>query len=317
VDFRIVPLELLGRPRVDVTLRVSGLFRDAFGDTVRLLATVPKRLAALEEPADLNPIRAAWLADREALLQRGVPCETAERTASLRVFSSAPGCYGSGLLPLLDAGNWETRADIARVFIRWGDHAVGSDGRFTPEPDALRQRLSLTQAVAQNQDNREHDILDSDDYFQFQGGLHATITALSGRTPAAYHGDSSVPESPRIRALDEELVRVLHSRVFNPRWIGAMHEHGYKGAFEMAATIDYLFGYGATTGLVRDEHYRCAAQTLAIDQESFFRAHNPDALRESTGRLLEAINRGMWQFPDAEILAALENIHFSLETERE
>lgn len=317
VDFRIVPAGVLGRPRVDVTLRVSGLFRDAFGETVRLLAAIPKRLAALDEPGELNPIRAAWLADREILLQRGASEQAAERTAALRVFTSAPGCYGSGLLPLLDAGNWRSIDDIAKVFIRWGHHGIGADGRISAEPDALRSRLMHAQAVAQNQDNREHDILDSDDYFQFQGGLHATITALCGRAPANYHGDSSVPESPRIRALEEELVRVLHSRVFNPRWIHAMQQHGYKGAFEMAATIDYLFGYGATTGLVRDHHYQTAAQKLAIEPEEFFRTHNPDALRECTGRLLEAANRGLWKSPNTHTINSLENIHFSLEAERE
>lgn len=317
VDFHILPLSVLGRPRVDITLRVSGLFRDAFGDTVRLLATIPKRLALLEEPPEFNPIRAAWLSDCDALLRRGTDAAAAARTAALRVFTSAPGCYGSGLLPLMDAGNWETRDDIARVFLRWGHHSIGADGQITPEPDALQRRLTDTQAVAQNQDNREHDILDSDDYFQFQGGLHAAITALRGEAPATYHGDSSVPESPRIRALEEELVRVLHSRVLNPRWITAMQAHGYKGAFEMAATIDYLFGYGATTGLVRDHHYQSAAQKLAIESEPFFREHNPDALRECSGRLLEAANRGLWKTPDLETLAALENIHFSLEAERE
>lgn len=317
VDFHILPLSLLGRPRVDITLRVSGLFRDAFGDTVRLLATIPKRLAALDEPPELNPIRAAWLADCAALLQRGTAPAAAERSAALRVFTSAPGCYGSGLLPLLDAGNWDTREDIARVFLRWGHHSVGTDGHVTPEPEALERRLGNIQAVAQNQDNREHDILDSDDYFQFQGGLHAAVTALRGTAPASYHGDSSVPESPRVRALEEELVRVLHSRVLNPRWIAAMQQHGYKGAFEMAATIDYLFGYGATTGLVRDHHYESAAHKLAIDPEPFFREHNPDALRESTGRLLEAANRGLWKMPDPQTLTALENIHLSLEAERE
>jgi cobaltochelatase CobN len=284
---------------------------------VRLLAAVPKRLALLDESTEANPIRAAWLADQEALLQRGSDARTASRTAALRVFTSAPGCYGSGLLPLLDAGNWENQSDIAQVFIQWGHSAISADGQITAEPGALKQRLSRTQAVAQNQDNREHDILDSDDYFQFQGGLHATIGALSGKTPAAYHGDSSVPDSPRIRALEEELVRVLHSRVFNPRWIQAMQEHGYKGAFEMAATIDYLFGYGATTGLIRDHHYQSAARTLTIEPEAFFRKHNPDALREATGRLLEAVNRGMWREPDPLTLNALENIHFSLEAERE
>jgi cobaltochelatase CobN len=317
VDFKILPAALLGRPRVDITLRVSGLFRDAFGDTVRLLATIPKRLAALDEPDALNPIRAAWKSDRERLLSNGTTVESAERTAVLRVFTSGPGCYGTGLLPLLDAGNWETKADLASVFVRWGQFAAGSDGTLTEESDALRQRLTQVEAVAQNQDNREHDILDSDDYFQFQGGLHAAVSVLRGTEPANYHGDSANPEAPRMRTLEEEFVRVLHSRALNPRWIGAMQRHGYKGAFEMAATVDYLYGYSATTGIVAGHHFEAVAHALLLEQEAFFRKHNPDALREASAKLLEAAQRGLWTAPDAATLGALETVVLSLEADRE
>jgi cobaltochelatase CobN len=317
VDFRILPVTLLGRPRVDITLRISGLFRDAFGDTVRLLATIPKRLAALEEPDSLNPIRAAWKTDRERLLTSGVTAEAAERTAALRVFTSGPGCYGAGLLPLLDAGNWETPAELAAVFVRWGQFAAGADGKLTEEPEALRQRLTQVEAVAQNQDNREHDILDSDDYFQFQGGLHTAVSVLRGKEPAHYHGDSANPEAPRMRSLEEEFVRVLHGRALNPRWIQAMQRHGYKGAFEMAATVDYLYGYSATTRIVAAHHFEAVARTLLLEQEPFFRAHNPDALREASAKLLEAAQRGLWRAPDAATLNALETVVLSLEADRE
>jgi cobaltochelatase CobN len=317
VDFKILPAAVLGRPRVDITLRVSGLFRDAFGETVRMLATIPKRLAALEEPDLVNPIRAAWKADKERLLRNGMPDETAARAASLRVFTSGPGCYGTGLLPLLDAGNWETQADLAQVFLRWGQFAAGPDGILTEEPEALRQRLQQVEAVAQNQDNREHDILDSDDYFQFQGGLHAAVSLLRGAKPATYHGDSANPESPKVRTLEEEFVRVLHSRALNPRWIAAMQQHGYKGAFELAATVDYLYGYSATTGIVADRHFEAVARTLLIEQEVFFREHNPDALREASTKLLEAAHRGLWAAPDSGTLNQLETLVLSLDADRE
>jgi cobaltochelatase CobN len=269
VDFKILPLALLGRPRVDITVRISGLFRDAFGDTVKMLATIPKRIAELDEPEELNPVRANAMRERLELLKSGFTEEQADRKSLLRVFTSGPGCYGTGLLPLIDAGNWESRADLAEVFLKWGHHAAGSDGQLIPEPEVLKTRLSQIQAVAQNQDNREHDILDSDDYFQFQGGLQAAIEHLKGSAPANYHGDSSDPSVPRIRSLEEEMVRVLHSRALNPKWIHAMQQHGYKGAFEMAATIDYLFGYSATTGLVRNHHFDAVSQTLLIYQEAF------------------------------------------------
>src|SRR5258706_256751 len=158
------------------------------------------------------------------------------------------------------------------------------DGSASEDPALLKARLAEIEVVHQNQDNREHDILDSDDYFQFQGGLHACIKQLRGSAPAVYHGDSSNPEQPRIRTLQEELVRVIRSRVLNPRWLEAMRRHGYKGAFEMAATVDYVFGYSATTGLIRDPHYEEIAQKLLLDvrQKNFFREHNPAALKEAT-----------------------------------
>ncbi len=309
VDFRILPLSLLGRPRVDVLLRVSGMFRDAFGDTMRLLATVPKRLAEQDEPLELNPIRESWLRDQQAAIQRGIAGPEAARLAALRVFSSEPGAYGTGLLPLIDAGNWKSKRDLVDVFCRWGSFAFDSDGSAEEQKTLFRTRLSETEVVHQNQDNREHDILDSDDYFQFQGGLHAAVEQLRGSAPATYHGDSSRPDQPRIRTLDEEIVRVIHSRVLNPRWIEAMRRHGYKGAFEMAATVDYLFGYGATTNLIKGIHYQEVARALLLDpeQRKFFQRHNPAALEEATERLLEAAERGLWENPDQDTLAALES----------
>ncbi len=308
VDFRILPLSLLGRPRVDVLLRVSGLFRDAFGDTMRLLATVPKRLAEQDESPELNPIREAWRRDRESLVQQGLnECEAARR-ATLRVFSSEPGSYGTGLLPLLDAGNWSSKSDLADVFCKWGGHAFDSDGTASEAIELFRERLVEIEVVHQNQDNREHDILDSDDYFQFQGGLQASIGQLRGSAPANYHGDSSRPDQLRVRTLKEELVRVIRSRVLNPRWIEAMRQHGYKGAFEMAATVDYLFGYGATTDFIEDYHYEEIAQALLLspEQKKFFQRYNPVALQEATERFLEAAERGLWKHPSETTLSALE-----------
>ena len=315
VDFRILPLNLLGRPRVDLLLRVSGLFRDSFGETMGLLATVPKRLAEQDEPLNLNPVRASWLNDVQNAMERGVHREEASRIATLRVFSSEPGAYGTGLLPLIDSGNWTTARDITDVFCRWGGFAFDSDGMAEEQLDLFRTRLSEIEVVHQNQDNREHDILDSDDYFQFQGGLHVSVANLRGKAPASYHGDSSSPERPRVRTLEEELIKVIRSRVLNPRWIDAMRRHGYKGAFEMAATVDYLFGYGATTDLIRDTHYQEIAQTLLLDprQQEFFKKHNPAAFQEATERILEAAERGLWKRPDLQTISALEECLLELE----
>jgi len=319
VDFEIMPLSVLGRPRVDVVLRVSGMFRDSFGDVMRLLSTVPKRLAELDEPEEMNPVRAAWLIDQKRFQASGNSKENAKRLAELRVFSSGPGAYGTGLLPLIDAGNWETRGDLTEVFLKWGGHAYASDGTSSEEINLLRERLSSVEIVHQNQDNREHDILDSDDYFQFQGGLQAAVTEIKGSTPATYHGDSSNPEKIKIRTLKEEFNRVFRSRVLNPKWLESMREHGYKGAFEMAATVDYLFGYDATCDIVADYQYEEVANKLLLDpeQQKFFREHNPLALRDASQRLLEANEREMWENANPETLEALESAILEIQGEVE
>ena len=212
------------------------------------------------------------------------------------------------MLPLIDSGKWEDNKDLTDVFLKWGGHGYRSDGSSTEELEVLKQRLSSVEIVHQNQDNREHDILDSDDYFQFQGGLHATVTELRGQSPATYHGDSSNPQKVRVRSLKEEFNRVFRSRVLNPKWIDGMREHGYKGAFEMAATVDYLFGYDATCDIVADYQYEEVAQKLLLDekQHQFFMDHNPLALRDAAQRLLEANERDLWENASPETLDALE-----------
>ncbi|MEM1294279.1 MAG: cobaltochelatase subunit CobN [Verrucomicrobiota bacterium] len=315
VDFEIVPVTLLGRPRVDVLLRVSGFFRDAFGESMRLLATVPKRLAELDEPPEMNPLRASFLHDLDEWRGMGFDEGEAKTRACLRVFSSPPGAYGAGLLPLIDAGNWERKDDLAAVFCRWGNHAYDSSGEASEQEDVLQQRLRKIEVVHQNQDNREHDILDSDDYFQFHGGLHAAIESLRGEAPMSYHGDSSLPDRPKVRTLREEFVRVVRSRVLNPKWIEGMRQHGYKGAFEIAATVDYLFGYDATTDVAESHHYEEMADRLLLDpeQQRFFKRHNPRALQESIERMLEAADRELWSNPNSNTIQKLRDLHYSLE----
>jgi cobaltochelatase CobN len=307
-----MPLVELGRPRIDVTVRISGLFRDAFPNLVKLLNDAALLVARLEEPVDRNFVR-AHVARDTALLCRSLPEHEAARQARLRVFGSKPGAYGAGLLPLIDGRNWQTDADLAEVYLTWSGYAytgaAGADGR--EERDAFRLRLTQTQVVAQNQDNREHDLFDSDDYFQFHGGMIAAVRALTGTAPAAYLGDTSRPDDVRARTLREEACRVFRSRVVNPRWLAGVMRHGYKGAAEMAATVDYLFGYDATAHVVDDWMYeRLAAAYLFDDQvRAFLRRANPWAERAMTERLLEAAQRGLWERPDPSTLERLHDLY--------
>ena len=148
-----------------------------------------------------------------------------------------------------------------------------------------------------NQDNREHDLLDSDDYYQFEGGLAASVRHLSGAAPAVYHNDHSRPESPRVRNLEDEIGRVVRARVVNPKWLAGVMRHGYKGAFEMAATVDYLFAFAATARAVRDHHFDAVYEAYLVDDEvrAFLLDSNPAAAREIAERLIEAQDRGLWR----------------------
>jgi cobaltochelatase CobN len=309
--FEVIPRQELGRPRIDVTVRISGFFRDAFAHVVAMMDDAISTVARLDEPDEANYVAAHYRAD---LAEHGD-----ERRASTRIFGSKPGAYGAGLLPLVDARNWRTDADLAEVYAVWGGYAYGRglDGREARGD--METAFRRIQVAAKNVDTREHDLVDSDDYFQYHGGMVATVRALTGTSPAAYVGDSAVPSAVKTRTLAEETKRVFRARVVNPRWIAAMQRHGYKGAFEMAATVDYLFGYDATAGVVDDWMYANLAESYVFDPEvrAFMEKSNPWALRGISERLLEAAERGMWAEPDADTLDRLRAVYLELEGDLE
>ncbi|OEV09539.1 cobaltochelatase subunit CobN [Streptomyces nanshensis] len=302
-----VPPEELDRPRIDVTLRISGFFRDAFPHAVGLLDDAVRLAASLDEPHEQNHVRGHT---QQELAEHGD-----ERRATTRIFGSRPGTYGAGLLQLIDSRDWRTDADLAEVYTAWGGYAYGRelDGRpARAEMETAYRRIAV---AAKNTDTREHDIADSDDYFQYHGGMVATVRALRGTAPEAYIGDSTRPETVRTRSLVEETSRVFRSRVVNPKWIEAMRRHGYKGAFELAATVDYLFGYDATTNVVADWMYDKLTEAYVLDpvNREFLQEANPWALHGIAERLLEAQSRGLWAKPDPAVLDALREIYLEAE----
>lgn len=306
-----IPLAELGRPRIDVTVRISGFFRDAFPHVLALLDDAVRLVAGLDEPAEQNYVRAHMQAD---LAEHGD-----ERRATTRIFGSKPGTYGAGLLQLIDSKSWRSDDDLAQVYTTWGGFAYGRGLDGVPAADDMRASYRRIAVAAKNTDTREHDIADSDDYFQYHGGMVATVRALTGTSPEAYIGDSTRPESVRTRTLHEETSRVFRARVVNPRWMDAMRRHGYKGAFEMAATVDYLFGYDATTGVVQDWMYEKLTENYVLDETNrkFMETSNPWALHGISERLLEAVERGMWAEPDPAMLADLRAAYLETEGELE
>jgi cobaltochelatase CobN len=318
VAVEVIDLEELGRPRIDVTLRISGFFRDAFPNLIELVDDAIDTIARLDEPVDRNFVRKHALEDRDRLVAE-LSEGDAWRRATARVFGSKPGAYGAGLLPLIDARNWRTDADLAEVYEVWGGYAYGRGLDGAPARDAMRNAFARIRVAVKNVDVREHDILDSDDFFQYHGGMIAAVRELSGATPHGYIGDSSDPASVRTRALDEEVRRVFRARVANPRWIGAMMRHGYKGAFELSATVDYLFGYDVTAGVVDDWMYGALVEKYVLDDavSSFMRSSNPWALGAICERLLEAVDRGLWEEPDPDAVEGLRAAYLELEGELE
>jgi cobaltochelatase CobN len=294
--FEVLPPSILDRPRVDVTLRVSGFFRDAFPGLIDLFSSAASAVAALDEsPAD-NPLAARVKSDRDELVGKGMDSQEAYQRAGYRVFGSMPGAYGAGLQALIDEKGWQSEADLARAYIAWGGYAYGQGAAGEAAHGLFETRLKNVEAVVHNQDNREHDLLDSDDYYQFEGGMTAAVRELSGSQPSVYHNDHSRPETPRIRTLDDEIARVVRARVVNPKWIEGVMRHGYKGAFEMAATVDYLFAFAATARCVGDHHFDAVFEAYLGDAtvREFIQTHNPDALKDMIERLLEAQARELW-----------------------
>jgi cobaltochelatase CobN len=290
----IIPLDELGRPRIDVTLRVSGFFRDAFSGLMHLFDEAVQRVVVLDEPLEQNFVRKHWLAESAMLQSQG--CDDARRRASYRVFSSKPGAYGTGLLQMVEASAWREKSDLAEAVLLWGGWAFSPESSDGVEAvESFRRKLAGVELVLHNQDNLEQDLFDSSDYFEFHGGLVAAVASVSGSAPRAYFGDSSNPSRPGVRSLQAEALRVYRSRVVNPKWLNAIQRHGYRGGLEMAATVDALFGFSATAGVITDWMFEGVAEGFAGGEaQRFLQRDNPWALNAIVERLLEAEQRQLW-----------------------
>ena len=312
--FDVIPLDVLDRPRIDVSLRCSGFFRDAFPAQMSLIDRAVQAVAKLDEPDDMNPLAAAVKRETAASQAAGLSLDVAVRKSTLRVFSAKPGAYGAGLQTLIDEGIWDDRSDFAEAFLVWSSYAYGDGVAGSPARDMLEARLSDADAVLHNQDNREHDILDSDDYYQFAGGLSAAVSHISGRDVPIYHNDHSFAENPKTRSLAEEISRVVRGRASNPKWIKGAMRHGYKGAFEMAATVDYLFAFAATTLQVETHHFAALYEAYIEDDavRAFLQTANDAAYADMLARFAEAIDRGLWTPRRNSVQAELERLQNNL-----
>jgi cobaltochelatase CobN len=314
----LVSLDELGRPRIDVTLRISGFFRDAFPHLIGLLDDAVTLVAGLDEPDELNFV--AKHARREAARLAGeLDAAEAWRRSTTRIFGSKPGTYGAGLSQLLETRDWRDEQDLTAVYEAWGGFAYGRGLHGDPAGPAMRACFGQIDVAVKNVDSQEHDHLDSDDYYQYHGGMVATIRVLRGRDPAAYLGASADPERVKVRTLADETRRIFRARVANPHWIGSMLRHGFKGAAELAATVDYLFGYDAMSNVVANWMYEKVAEKYLLDEQiaTFMDRANPWAARGIAEKLLEAADRGLWEAPEDETIDRVKARYLSLEDQLE
>ncbi len=292
----ILPADLLERPRVDVTLRVSGFFRDAFPAQIELFDHAVREVASLDEADEVNPLAARVRHDATALQHKGIGEADALRRASYRVFGSMPGAYGAGLQALIDERGWQDDADLARAYVAWGGYAYGAKAEGVAEHGLFERRLGAVELVLHNQDNREHDILDSDDYYQFEGGLAAAVRTLSGEQPTIYHNDHSRPETPQDRHPEgrdrQDRARArsqpeVARRRDAPRLQGGVRDRRH-GGLSVRLRCDRQGGRGPP--------FRCAVRGLPGDEQvrGFIADVNPAALVEIADRFQEAIDRRLW-----------------------
>jgi cobaltochelatase CobN len=311
-----IPLEELGRPRIDVTTRVSGLFRDAFPAAAGVIHDAVDAVVDLDESHERNYVKKHVEEDAAELAEQGV--ENPETTAKHRVFTTRPGGYGAGTNKAVDEGNWEDRSDLADVYVQWGGYAMGSRGRVSEAHDAFERRLGNVDATVKIEDTMEQDEFDSSDWYAFHGGFITAVAETSGEEPASYVGDSSDPDNVDVYTNEEKVRKAMRARVLNPEWLDSMEEHGYKGAGDLSSTVDVVLGWDATTGVVSDTLWTDVAEKFAFDadRQDWMRDVNPWALDSITDTLLEAIERGLWD-ADEETEQRLRDLNLQVEGDLE
>ncbi|WP_269607751.1 cobaltochelatase subunit CobN [Prochlorococcus marinus] len=294
IGVEAIPYSVLERPRVDVTLRISGLFRDAFPNLINLVCEAQKVIASLDESSEINPLA--------KIVKEGGSHE--------RVFGCAPETYGAGLQELINLGNWNNKNDLADTYLEWSKYIYKDSETQKPSKIELENCLKRVQVVLHSQDNREHDILDSDDYYQFHGGLASAVERVTKSKTNIYFSDNANFSKPKVHRIEKEIDKVVRTRLLNPKWINGIMSHGYKGAFEMSASLDYLFAYDATSECVPDWCYKGIYKHWLINEKvsEFLSKENPWVLRDMAERLLESHNRKLWKSASDEDLDNLKRI---------
>ena len=303
IGVEVIPIEELGRPRIDVTLRITGLFRDTFPNLIEIVEDAINRVAALDESPEHNYIKKHINEDVQMLMEAGVQREEAFERASLRIFGDPPGTHGAGVKELVYAQKWEQREDLGRVFTTWGCHVYGKNFHGKKCYDDFARRLRATDLSVKNESNIENDMLGSDDFYNYFGGLVSAVATHSEVMKPSYIPNTANKEHLELFSLHEEASKIMRARINNPKWIEGLKQHGYKGAQEISAMVDIVFGWDATTGVIDDWMYSAIAKRYAFDKQNadWIKEVNLYAMQNITERLLEAIKRNMWNASQEEI----------------
>ncbi|MFH1026991.1 MAG: cobaltochelatase subunit CobN [Pseudomonadota bacterium] len=310
-SFTIIPLEQLRRPRIDITVRVSGITRDNFPSTIDLLDEAVQAVAVLDEPIEMNYVRKHTL---ERLGAESADNEEALREATYRIFASMPGTYQAGTQLAVYASAWETEKDLSDVFLYWNGYAYGKGTYGAKAHNSLKESLRTVSLTFNKTASDEYDLTGCCCYFGTHGGMINAARVVSGNEIKNYYGDTREQGQVRIRTLEEEMRRIARGKILNPIWIEGMKEHGYKGAGEISKRVGRLYGWQATAKVVDDSVFDDVARTFMMDEQNreFFEQENPWALEEIARRLLEAAERGLWQ-PADDVRDQLKDIYLEIE----
>lgn len=303
--YALIPLEELGRPRIDVLMTASGIFRDTFAGTIDMLDRLVREVAQAEEPEEMNFIRKHV----NAMIAEGRTWEQ----ATARVFTQAEGTYGTDVDEAIDGGAWEDRQDLEELFIKRNAYAFGGEKGGQAQPEVLRSLLGTVGRVAQEIDSVEYGLTDMQHYYGYSGALKAAAERATGKSVTLNYVESFTAET-KVQSLDQVLRVEYRTKLLNPKWYEGMLKHGHNGAAEIAHRFTYMLGWSATTEAVDNWVYDQAAETFVLDDTMRQRLEsaNPEATRNAVGRLLEANSRGMWQ-ADEETLDRLREIYADLE----
>ncbi|HJH31514.1 MAG TPA: cobaltochelatase subunit CobN [Methanosarcinaceae archaeon] len=318
--YRVIPLEELGRPRIDVTIRVSGITRDCFYNCIELIDDAIQEVSHLDEPEEMNYLKKhateasvnGGSEDGNGDGNNGGDGSGSENYA--RIFASKPGTYGNGVNLAVYASAWKEDKDLSDVYVYWNGYSYGN-GVFGEEShDKFVEQLKSVDLTFNKTVTDEYDLFGCCCYFGTHGGLTTAAREISGHEVSAYYGDTRDRDRVEVRTLADEVRRVVRTKLLNPKWIEGMKKHGYKGAGDMSKRIGRVYGWEATTREVDDWIFDDITKTFVLDDEmrKFFEENNPWALEEIGRRLLEAYERDLWD-ADPDVIEGLKNAYLEME----